>query len=154
MTHSFESEVFINQPIKTVFDFFCKAENLDKITPKWLKFEIITKLPININEGTFIDYKIKFRGIPIKWKSEITQWNPPHSFQDIQRNGPYKTWEHLHIFKEDNGGTLVKDKVVYKSKGWFLEPIINKFFVKRDIQRIFDFRIQVLKDIFEGNHSN
>ena len=110
---SLESSIEINDSLKNVFDFFSEAKNLETLTPDFLNFKIITPEPILMKEGLLIDYKIGLHGIPLKWRSEITKWDPPYSFVDEQRKGPYKFWHHLHTFKEQDGKTLVLDKVNY-----------------------------------------
>lgn len=95
--------------------------------------------------GTVIDYRIMLRVIPLRWRSEITVWNPPYSFQDIQLKGPYSKWEHLHTFTETVNGTLVEDRIEYKVFGGAL---IEKFFVRPDLMKIFSFRMKKLEEIF------
>ena len=86
--HILIRETVLNGSIEEVFDFFSKAENLDKITPPILGFRIITPLPVEMKKGTLIDYKIKLNGIPFNWRTEITKWDPPNCFEDTQLKGP------------------------------------------------------------------
>lgn len=144
-----ERESVIKAPIEKVFDFFSKAENLNIITPPQLKFDIITPMPITIKEGTIIDYKIKISGLSFKWRTKITDWEPPNRFIDIQTKGPYKMWVHEHTFTADGNNTVMKDKVNYISKGWFLEPLIQRFFVRKRVEDIFDYRQKKLSAIFK-----
>jgi ligand-binding SRPBCC domain-containing protein len=83
-------ESIIRLPIEEVFDFFSNAENLNLLTPGKLNFKILTPLPVKMEKGTLIDYKISIMGIPFKWRTEITDWEPPFRFVDIQLKGPYK----------------------------------------------------------------
>lgn len=142
----FEDSTRLNAPIEEVFSFFAKAENLQKITPDWLKFRIITPFPIQIAEGTLIDYRIKIHGIPVKWRTRITEWNPPFSFTDEQIKGPYRTWIHRHSFVSEGGGTLMTDRIHYQVFGGVL---LDKLLVRRDIEKIFRHRKQVIASFFE-----
>lgn len=141
-------ETFVKQPPDKVFEFFSKAENLELLTPKWLKFQIVTPLPIAMRQGTVIDYKISLFGIPMNWQSEISAWHPPLSFSDTQLKGPYTKWVHRHRFEEKDGGTLIIDNVKYRMPGAFLTPLINTLFVKPQLNQIFNFRAKIIRQQF------
>jgi ligand-binding SRPBCC domain-containing protein len=140
-----EAETWIDRPRTEVFAFFADAFQLEAITPPWLHFEVTTPQPIDLRQGSLIDYRLKLRGIPMKWRSEITVWEPPYRFVDEQRRGPYKLWRHEHAFEERDGGTLCRDRVTYDVPGGWL---VNKLLVQRDVERIFRFRDQRMKEIF------
>jgi hypothetical protein len=142
---TFKSELWLPQPRQDVFVFFADAGNLETLTPPWLNFEILTPLPIVMRVGALIDYKLKVRGVPIKWQTEITQWQPPFRFADQQNRGPYRQWLHEHRFETKDNGTLCLDEVRYAVLGGWL---VNFLLVRRDIQRIFEFRRQKLLKIF------
>lgn len=147
--HILEREQIIKRPIREVFEFFADAVNLEKITPPELKFHITTPQPIDIKKGTLIEYQLKLRGIPIKWKTEITQWNPPYDFVDTALKSPYKQWIHLHTFEENsNGETIMRDKVRYRLP---FEPLgdLAHWYVKKELKYIFDYRYKVVKEYFE-----
>jgi ligand-binding SRPBCC domain-containing protein len=144
-----EREQIINRSRNEVFHFFANAGNLERITPPELNFHIITPQPIDIKKGALIDYKLKLRGIPITWKTEITQWNPPFDFVDSALKSPYKQWIHLHTFEEKDGKTIMKDVVRYRLP---LEPLgdIGLFIVKRELKYIFDYRYKIIEEIFKN----
>lgn len=128
------------------FAFFSDAHNLERITPGFLKFRVLTPAPIELREGVLIDYALRVRGVPLRWRSEITVWDPPHRFVDRQVRGPYRRWVHEHRFvRLDGGDTLVEDRVEYAVPGGRL---VHALFVKRDVQAIFAYRTAVLREIF------
>jgi ligand-binding SRPBCC domain-containing protein len=144
-----ERTQIIERPREEVFDFFADAGNLERITPPELDFHIISPQPIDIKKGALIDYKLKLRGIPITWKTEITQWNPPCSFVDTALKSPYKQWIHLHTFETgERGETIMKDIARYRLP---FEPLgdIGLFIVKRELNYIFDYRFKVIDEIFK-----
>jgi ligand-binding SRPBCC domain-containing protein len=98
--------------------------------------------------GTLIDYRIKLNGIPFNWRTEISTWKVNECFVDQQLKGPYKIWHHTHSFTAVKEGTLMIDEVKYLSPGWILEPLIEKFFIKKKVEGIFDYRNSKLKEIF------
>jgi len=129
--------------IDTTFSFFADAANLDRLTPPWLHFQILSQLPVAMRPGAFIDYKLRLRGVPINWQSEITAWEPPHHFVDVQRRGPYRLWEHTHRFERiGEQATLVIDEVRYAVPGG---GVVNRLAVRPDLDRIFRFRREQLE---------
>lgn len=128
-----------------IFQFFADPSNLERLTPGWLRFEIISEAPPIMRAGARLDYRLRIHGVPMKWRTEISVWNPPHRFVDRQTKGPYQFWEHEHTFFEQQGGTLVNDNVQYSVFGGAL---VNRFFVAPDLDRIFKYRHTVLKTIF------
>ena len=144
-----ESYQWIPKKKSEVFSFFSKAENLEKITPKYLNFKIIGKSTENIEEGTLIDYKLSLRGLPMKWKTLISEFEHESHFIDSQLKGPYKEWIHLHKFYDSAGGTLMRDYVKYRLPMGLLGKLMAGSFVKKDVNSIFQYRKEVIeKDIF------
>ena len=146
--HTIIRKTIIKRPLEEVFQFFSKAENLNLLTPLELSFKILTPLPIKMQAGTLIDYRIKLNGIPFNWRTEISTWKVNECFVDQQLKGPYKIWHHTHSFTAVKEGTLMIDEVKYLSPGWILEPLIEKFFIKKKVEGIFDYRNSKLKEIF------
>lgn len=147
-TYTFKTETLLNRPIQEVFPFFANAENLDTVTPPWLNFEILTPLPIEMKVGTIVDYRLRLHGIPIRWRSRVTEWDPPNKFTDVQIQGPYRFWKHDHFFTAEGPRTRMTDWVEYAVPGWILAPIVHSLLVRRDLQKIFDYRERKFIEIF------
>lgn len=144
-TYLYHKETWLPRPLEDVFPFFADAANLQAITPPWLSFRALTPGEIAMRPGTLIDYTLRVHGVPIRWQSQITVWEPPWRFVDEQRRGPYRLWIHEHCFLEKDGGTLAVDEVRYAFPGGAL---VNALFVARDIEKIFEFRTKTLKELF------
>lgn len=142
-----QAELWLPQPLDVVFAFFADAFNLEEITPPWLRFEVLTPRPIEMQTGQLIDYRLRLRGIPIHWQSEIKDWSPPYEFVDEMRRGPYRLWRHRHRFTARDGGTEVIDEVDYSVPGGAL---VNRLFVQRDLTTIFEYRRDSMRKIFAG----
>lgn len=140
-----QSEVRLPASPGEIWPFFADPRNLELLTPRLLCFEMINRAPIDMAVGTRIDYKLHIRGIPIRWQSEITAWQPPHRFVDEQRRGPYRCWIHEHTFVPDGDGTIARDFVRYDHIGG---RVVNNLWVKHDLRRIFRYRDKKLRKIF------
>jgi ligand-binding SRPBCC domain-containing protein len=130
-----------------VFPFFADARNLEALTPPLLHFHIITP-NVEMMPGALIDYSLRIRGVPVRWRTEITLGEPPHRFVDMQIRGPYRLWRHLHTFESKDGGTLCGDVVEYALPRVPGRGIVHKLLVRPDLERIFDFRAQVMQRTF------
>lgn len=140
--YTLQRESLIDQPRSAVFDFFSKAENLERITPPWLRFRILTPPPIEMRRGATIPYQLRVRGIPVKWLTEIERWDPPCEFVDVQVKGPYKLWRHTHRFFEVEGGTRIVDVVEYDLPFGPLGRLAHWLRIAHDLSDIFDYREQ------------
>ena len=145
MAFQIHQEQLLSYPLEQVFRFFASAENLNLLMPPWVRFSILSPLPIEMAVGTIIEYRIRLRGVPVTWRSEITEWQPPLAFCDVQRRGPYRFWVHQHTFEEKPGGTLVTDHVDYGVLGGAL---VNRLFVAGELRRIFGYRKTRLHELF------
>ena len=143
--------LWLPRPRREVFPFFAEARNLEAITPPWLRFEVLTPAPIEMRAGALIDYRIRVHGIPFCWRTEIAEWDPPRRFVDRQRRGPYRLWHHTHTFEEQDGGTRCTDHVGYRPRGGAL---MNWLFVRRDVERIFQYRQRRLQELFPPGGAN
>ncbi|HSK72211.1 MAG TPA: SRPBCC family protein [Pyrinomonadaceae bacterium] len=148
--HILTRSLTLGLPLEKVFKFFSDAINLERITPPELNFHIITPQPIEIEQGTLIDYKLKIRGLSVKWRTRITVWNPPFEFVDEQIRGPYKQWIHRHTFTEiEKNKTLIEDEVKYRLP---VEPFgdVIHFLIRKELDYIFDFRQKTVKEILSA----
>jgi ligand-binding SRPBCC domain-containing protein len=143
-TYEFRAETTLQAPIGQVFDFFSRAENLERLTPASLRFQILTPLPIEMRVGAKIEYRLRLFGVPFRWMSEITVWEPGRRFVDVQRKGPYRKWVHEHLFEADGEATRMWDIVQYELPGGFLAPVVHALFVRRQVERIFGYRSRVV----------
>lgn len=142
------TELWMPRPLGEVFAFFSDAANLDVLTPPWLHFQIRTPAPIPMAAGTLIDYTIRWRGVPLSWRTEIATWEPPVRFVDRQAKGPYRQWVHEHTFEARDGGTLMRDRVDYAVPGWLFEPLVARWLVAPDVERIFAYRREKMTALF------
>ena len=144
VTHRLHTTQHLPLPRPEVFAFFADAENLERITPPELAFEIATPTPIDIREGALIEYRLGLFGVRFSWRTEITAWEPPYRFVDQQLRGPYRRWHHTHSFVEERGpdgrpGTRMDDVVLWELP---LSPLGELAYpaVRAQLARIFGYR--------------
>ncbi len=153
--HQFlETVTLLPRSIDEVFAFFANAENLERITPPELAFQILTPTPIDIKEGTIIDYRLRLFGVPFHWRTRIVEWQPSDKFFDEQIRGPYRSWRHLHTFTECEMGTRMTDRVEYRLPfrpfGSIALPL-----VRGQLDRIFRYRAYTIRSLLaDENHRN
>lgn len=133
------------------FAFFSDAFNLERITPPFLRFRIVTPAPINMEAGTVIEYRLALFGAPIYWQTVIESWNPEELFVDTQTKGPYALWRHTHSFEEKGPlQTLMRDLVEYSIPYGALGRIAHGLFVERWLKQIFDYRAAMIARLMEA----
>ncbi len=147
--HVLERQQRIERPPADVFPFYADAGNLERLTPPWLGFEVTTPQPIEMAIGALIEYRLRLHGIPVRWRTRIEAWDPPHRFVDAQLRGPYALWHHTHTFRADGeGGTILGDRVRYAIPFGAAGEAARSLFVARDLERIFDYRRDAVAEIF------
>jgi ligand-binding SRPBCC domain-containing protein len=146
--HELIRTIWVPHPRAEVFDFFSKAENLEKVTPPWLRFRIQSAPSNGMREGARIGYSLRVHGVPLRWLTVIEKWNPPLEFIDVQLNGPYRVWRHTHRFVEVDDGTSIEDLVQYELPFGPLGRLVQRLQVARDVAEIFDYRAQEIQKIF------
>lgn len=147
--YDLRTSLWLPRPRAEVFAFFADAANLERITPSFLQFRVLTPPPIEMRAGALIDYRLRLRGVPIRWRTRIDAWDPPHAFVDTQVRGPYRQWIHTHTFTDVDGGTRVEDHVAYRLLGpSVLTGAVNALLVAPDTTKIFEFRHRALEEAF------
>jgi hypothetical protein len=148
VSYRLERSLFIPRPRPEVFGFFSDAFNLERVTPSFLHFHILTPPPIAMRAGTVIDYELRLYGVKFHWKTRISAFEPPFYFEDEQEKGPYRHWHHRHDFEEVPGGTLMRDLVDYALAFEPFGSLAHSLFVRRSVEKIFEYRNQTILEIF------
>jgi len=146
--YQLKREQIVSAPREAVFAYFADAGNLQQLTPDFLGFRILTPLPIAMEPGARIEYRIKLHGIPVLWETRITAFKPLEQFVDAQVRGPYALWHHLHTFEETEAGTRLCDVVDYEPAFGILGRLAHPLFVRPTLERIFDYRAKTIAKLF------
>lgn len=141
-------EQFVAKPIEEVYPFFSSEKNLEVITPAFLNFKVLDSSTEKVQKDTLINYKLSIHGIPVKWKTLIETWEPPHRFVDTQLSGPYQKWHHTHAFEKLGNGTLLRDRVLFKLPLGQVGDLAAGWKVMSDVQQIFKFRRTKILELF------
>ena len=155
-TFLYKTEQMLSMGIADAWHFFSCAGNLSLITPPEMGFQILTPVKgVDIHEGMLIDYVVKpLFGIPVKWQTEIFNVDKPHQFSDRQLKGPYRLWEHTHLFFERENEVLMKDQVKYQLPFGFAGLVAHSLLVRKKIESIFNYRKEVLNKLFNDHGNN
>lgn len=149
--HLLERAQRVPLDVDETFRFYSEVGNLEHITPPWLRFRILDPRPDRLLGGAHLQYSLVLHFVPIRWTTEIDEWEPPHRFTDFQVRGPYKLWEHTHTFEPaSGGGTLMRDTIRYAIPYGPLGSLAHVAFVRRDLRRIFDYRRDAVSALLGG----
>jgi ligand-binding SRPBCC domain-containing protein len=145
--HRVETRCLLPRPLAQVFPFFSDPANLERLTPPWLRFEVLGK-PGRAHAGQVIDYRLRLRGLPLRWRTLITHWEPPRRFVDVAVQSPYGLWHHEHRFEARGRQTLMTDRVHYSLPLAPLGDWLAARYVRADVERIFAYRSQAVQALF------
>lgn len=146
--HTLECEMLAPVSMQDAFRVFEDPYNLARITPPWLAFRIISEGRVAMRKGAEIEYTIRWFGVPIRWKTRITAYEPPFHFVDQQIEGPYTLWRHRHAFRPTETGTIISDHVDYVLPFGILGQLMHQLVVRKQLREIFDFRQRALAELF------
>lgn len=151
MKYQLYREQQLSCDINEAWQFFSSPNNLSKITPDYMGFNVLSDVKDEpIYEGMIIDYNVSpLLGIPLKWRTRITQVETLKSFTDFQVKGPYKYWNHFHEFIPNADGVLIKDTVDYELPLGILGNLAHSIMVKKKLNEIFNFRYKTLEQLFK-----
>ncbi|HEY2800103.1 MAG TPA: SRPBCC family protein [Chthoniobacterales bacterium] len=140
--YQLERSQIVSLGVEECWRFFSDPRNLEQITPSSMHFTIKSKLPAEVYPGLMIEYTVApLLGIPLTWLTEIVHVDAPHRFVDEQRSGPYRLWHHEHSFRvTPKGGTEVHDLVTYAPPFGPFGALLNRFIVRPQLERIFNYR--------------
>lgn len=152
--HQLSRTQLVGRPLPEVFAFFSDASNLDALTPPFLHFRILTPMPVELRVGAQLDYQLSLFGVPVRWRTRISDWQPQERFVDEQESGPYALWRHTHEFEARGGSTLMRDVVDYSEPLGPVGTVAHRLFVRRTLDRIFDFRRDAIVRLLDRSRTN
>lgn len=143
---------FLPITLEDAWAFFSAPDNLRKITPPHMGFQILSiSGGRRMFAGQIIRYKVNVLPMmKMHWVTEITHVREPFFFVDEQRVGPYALWHHQHHFEEVPGGVMIIDEVNYAIPFGMLGRLANRLFVQREVSTIFDYRRKILEGMFSA----
>ncbi|HUO62743.1 MAG TPA: SRPBCC family protein [Terriglobales bacterium] len=149
--YTLQRRQWLPRTLHETFEFFERPQNLPLITPPWLGFRILTPEPITMARGLTVDYEVRVMGMRTHWRSLISEYDPPHSFRDVQVIGVYRLWDHRHRFWRENGGTVIEDFVVYEPPFGPLGALMNRLLIDRQLHDIFEYRGRRIEELLLGD---
>ena len=152
--HQLSRTQLVGRPLPEVFAVFSDASNLDALTPPFLRFQILTPMPVELRVGAQLDYQLSLFGVPVRWRTRISDWQPQERFVDEQESGPYAFWRHTHEFEAREGSTLMRDVVDYSEPFGPVGTVAHVLFVRRTLDRIFDFRRDAILRLLDRSRTD
>jgi ligand-binding SRPBCC domain-containing protein len=152
--HQLSRTQVVGRPLPEVFAVFSDASNLDALTPPFLRFQILTPMPVELRVGAQLDYQLSLFGVPVRWRTRISDWQPQERFVDEQESGPYAFWRHTHEFEAREGSTLMRDIVDYSEPFGPVGTVAHVLFVRRTLDRIFDFRRDAILRLLDRSRTD
>jgi ligand-binding SRPBCC domain-containing protein len=152
--HQLSRTQLVGRPLPEVFAVFSDASNLDALTPPFLRFQILTPMPVELRVGAQLDYQLSLFGVPVRWRTRISDWQPQERFVDEQESGPYAFWRHTHEFEAREGSTLMRDIVDYSEPFGPVGTVAHVLFVRRTLDRIFDFRRDAILRLLDRSRTD
>jgi uncharacterized protein YbjT (DUF2867 family)/ligand-binding SRPBCC domain-containing protein len=146
--HVLERAQRIPAPRHEVFEFFSDPANLARLTPEGLRFRIFGVPPVRLETGSRLEYRIRWSLLRLRWVTRITRWVPESEFEDVQEEGPYRTWIHTHRFEDEGDRAVMKDRVEYELPFGALGRLVQRVLVRRQLEAIFDFRRRAIEESF------
>ncbi len=148
--HILECRLWLPRPREDVFPFLADPGNLAALTPRRLGLRLLSASPNPFEAGAIFDFRIRWLGLPLRWRSLIREYDPPYRFVDVQLLGPCARWEHRHMFREENEGTWVEDRITYRLPLGPLGRVLHALLVGRQLKAVFAYRRQRLEEIFRA----
>jgi ligand-binding SRPBCC domain-containing protein len=134
--------------VAELFDFLIQPANLEQIMAKAMQVKVLSSSTPVIEKDTVIDYTFRKNGIPLRWQSKITEFEPNSYFADLQTKGPFRYWLHKHILRPVTGGTEITDDLTFEPPLGILGTVAYHAFIRRDIERIFTLRKKRMEELF------
>jgi ligand-binding SRPBCC domain-containing protein len=143
---TFDASLCFPRPLAEVFDFFRDPANLVRVSPPQLHMRLVEG-PERIALGSRIVFRGRRWGIPQHVVSEVTAFEANAAFTDEQRQGPFRSWVHVHRFEAVPPGTHVTDHIEYEPPGGVLGLVMAAPLLERELQWIFGYRSAKLKEL-------
>ncbi len=137
--HVLEWRVWLPRPRVEVFAFFADPAAPERLAPPWLAVRLLSPAA-SLAAGAVLDYRLRWLGIPLRWRSYVREYDPPARFVDVQVQGPCDRWEHRHLFVEEGGGTWVEDRVTYRLPLGPLGALVERLVVRRQLAAAWEHR--------------
>lgn len=150
--HVLETRLWFARSRADVFAFFADPANLPRVTPAALRLRLLTPI-VALAPGAVLDCEIRWLGLPLHWRTFIREFDPPYRFVDVQVRGPWARWEHRHRFLEDNGGTLMEDRVTYRPPLGVLGGGVHRVLLRRQLERAWEHRQRRLSELLAGTRA-
>ena len=143
-------ETYLNAPAGICFDLMRDVRiHTDPTTHKNDK-SIIRLLKSEFGVGQLVIFEQKYFGMRQRLTVEVVEFEWPKYFVDEMVDGWFRSFKHMHEFTKQNGGTLIRDTIVWTSPFWVLGKVVDKLLLERHLKNTVTTRNARLKTITES----
>jgi uncharacterized protein (TIGR01777 family) len=141
MEFLFQSKV--RAPRSLLEEWHHRPGALARLTPPGQPVEVL-EAASEIKEGSRAEMRVRMLpGFWTNWTAEHINVHRGEGFTDVQVQGPFRNWVHVHQFladPEDNEGSLLRDHVICEPFGGAVGRMLAAPFLRRRLNRLFAWR--------------
>ncbi len=146
MPTTFVRRVELPVPAEEALAWHGREGALERLTPPWESVAIEARSG-GIAPGGRVELVTRLGPLRQRWVAEHVEPGEPLAFRDVQRSGPFRSWDHLHRFLPGPAGaSTLEDRVQYELPLGGLGQVFGGAFARRRIERLFAYRHRVLAD--------
>jgi len=140
-TQTFSSKVELSVSPDEAFAWHERSGALDRLIPPWESVEVTARSG-NLCEGATVELLNRVGPLKMRWLAEHYDFKPGQQFCDVQREGPFTAWNHLHLFQKNGSPQtcVLEDRVEYKVPGGWLGRLVGGRWIRNKIERMFKYR--------------
>ena len=138
-------ETVINANIEVCFDLARDIRFYAESLKNRNEIPVDGKISGLVEQGDEITWETNHLNFMQHLTLKVTEFEKPFLFVDEMVKGEFHTYIHKHIFKEENGKTIMVDDMCFESKYGVFGRMLDGLFLKRYFKKLLITRNKALK---------